>query len=98
MYDATPISYEDYSPDDKPLVALIKTKDLWGNTSAHTHTHTAYTQPLFQPLKWANPFSIYFQRIGLKNEKIIWNWYILPLQTMKLLINIRHKGCCTELV
>jgi len=28
MYDATPISYEDYSPDDKPLVALIKTKDL----------------------------------------------------------------------
>ncbi len=40
MYDATPISYEDYSPDDKPLVALIKTKDLWGNTSAYTHTHT----------------------------------------------------------
>uniref|UniRef100_A0A8C1MTT8 Delta/notch-like EGF repeat containing n=1 Tax=Cyprinus carpio TaxID=7962 RepID=A0A8C1MTT8_CYPCA len=28
MYDATPISYEDYSPDDKPLVTLIKTKDL----------------------------------------------------------------------
>lgn len=28
MYDATPIAYEDYSPDDKPLVALIKTKDL----------------------------------------------------------------------
>lgn len=28
MYDATPIAYEDYSPDDKPLVTLIKTKDL----------------------------------------------------------------------
>ncbi|CAL8351459.1 unnamed protein product [Lota lota] len=28
MYDATPITYEDYSPDDKPLVTLIKTKDL----------------------------------------------------------------------
>lgn len=28
MYDAAPISYEDYSPDDKPLVTLIKTKDL----------------------------------------------------------------------
>ncbi|KAE8604756.1 hypothetical protein XENTR_v10014818 [Xenopus tropicalis] len=28
MYDATPVSYEDYSPDDKPLVTLIKTKDL----------------------------------------------------------------------
>uniref|UniRef100_A0AAY4C9Q3 EGF-like domain-containing protein n=1 Tax=Denticeps clupeoides TaxID=299321 RepID=A0AAY4C9Q3_9TELE len=28
MYDATPINYEDYSPDDKPLVTLIKTKDL----------------------------------------------------------------------
>ncbi|XP_074220543.1 delta and Notch-like epidermal growth factor-related receptor isoform X1 [Camelus bactrianus] len=28
MYDVTPIAYEDYSPDDKPLVTLIKTKDL----------------------------------------------------------------------
>uniref|UniRef100_A0A8C5HVQ8 EGF-like domain-containing protein n=1 Tax=Gouania willdenowi TaxID=441366 RepID=A0A8C5HVQ8_GOUWI len=28
MYEATPIAYEDYSPDDKPLVTLIKTKDL----------------------------------------------------------------------
>ncbi|XP_075425526.1 delta and Notch-like epidermal growth factor-related receptor [Ascaphus truei] len=28
MYDATPVSFEDYSPDDKPLVTLIKTKDL----------------------------------------------------------------------
>ncbi|KAM3931733.1 LOW QUALITY PROTEIN: delta and Notch-like epidermal growth factor-related receptor [Leptodactylus fuscus] len=28
MYDATPVTYEDYSPDDKPLVTLIKTKDL----------------------------------------------------------------------
>ncbi|XP_067851165.1 delta and Notch-like epidermal growth factor-related receptor [Heptranchias perlo] len=28
MYDATPVAYEDYSPDDKPLVTLIKTKDL----------------------------------------------------------------------
>ncbi|XP_030072084.1 delta and Notch-like epidermal growth factor-related receptor [Microcaecilia unicolor] len=28
MFDATPIAYEDYSPDDKPLVTLIKTKDL----------------------------------------------------------------------
>lgn len=28
MYDTTPIAYEDYSPDDKPLVTLIKTKDL----------------------------------------------------------------------
>ncbi|XP_066137306.1 delta and Notch-like epidermal growth factor-related receptor [Saccopteryx bilineata] len=28
MYDVTPITYEDYSPDDKPLVTLIKTKDL----------------------------------------------------------------------
>uniref|UniRef100_A0A8C6U5U7 Delta/notch-like EGF repeat containing n=1 Tax=Neogobius melanostomus TaxID=47308 RepID=A0A8C6U5U7_9GOBI len=28
MYDATPIAYEDYSSDDKPLVTLIKTKDL----------------------------------------------------------------------
>ncbi|KAA8593946.1 hypothetical protein FQN60_004780, partial [Etheostoma spectabile] len=28
MYDATPIAYEDYSPDDKPLVTLIKTKDF----------------------------------------------------------------------
>lgn len=28
MYDAAPIAYEDYSPDDKPLVTLIKTKDL----------------------------------------------------------------------
>ncbi|KFO21894.1 Delta and Notch-like epidermal growth factor-related receptor [Fukomys damarensis] len=28
MYDATPIAYEGYSPDDKPLVTLIKTKDL----------------------------------------------------------------------
>ncbi|KAK7883326.1 hypothetical protein WMY93_029500 [Mugilogobius chulae] len=28
MYDATPIAYEDYSPEDKPLVTLIKTKDL----------------------------------------------------------------------
>ncbi|KAG7333115.1 hypothetical protein KOW79_003250 [Hemibagrus wyckioides] len=28
MYDATPINYEDFSPDDKPLVTLIKTKDL----------------------------------------------------------------------
>jgi hypothetical protein len=28
MYDAAPITYEDYSPDDKPLVTLIKTKDL----------------------------------------------------------------------
>ncbi|KAM4693497.1 delta and Notch-like epidermal growth factor-related receptor [Discoglossus pictus] len=28
MYDANPVSYEDYSPDDKPLVTLIKTKDL----------------------------------------------------------------------
>ncbi|XP_066540529.1 delta and Notch-like epidermal growth factor-related receptor isoform X2 [Hoplias malabaricus] len=28
MYDAAPISYEDYSADDKPLVTLIKTKDL----------------------------------------------------------------------
>uniref|UniRef100_U3C4U5 Delta and Notch-like epidermal growth factor-related receptor n=1 Tax=Callithrix jacchus TaxID=9483 RepID=U3C4U5_CALJA len=28
MYDVSPIAYEDYSPDDKPLVTLIKTKDL----------------------------------------------------------------------
>ncbi|XP_072110608.1 delta and Notch-like epidermal growth factor-related receptor [Mobula birostris] len=28
MYDATTVAYEDYSPDDKPLVTLIKTKDL----------------------------------------------------------------------
>ncbi|XP_053565811.1 delta and Notch-like epidermal growth factor-related receptor [Bombina bombina] len=28
MYDASPVSFEDYSPDDKPLVTLIKTKDL----------------------------------------------------------------------
>ncbi|XP_068136601.1 delta and Notch-like epidermal growth factor-related receptor [Hyperolius riggenbachi] len=28
MYEATPVTYEDYSPDDKPLVTLIKTKDL----------------------------------------------------------------------
>ncbi|KAL0624780.1 Delta and Notch-like epidermal growth factor-related receptor [Plecturocebus cupreus] len=28
MYDVSPITYEDYSPDDKPLVTLIKTKDL----------------------------------------------------------------------
>ncbi|XP_039768595.1 delta and Notch-like epidermal growth factor-related receptor isoform X2 [Ornithorhynchus anatinus] len=28
MYDATPVAYEDFSPDDKPLVTLIKTKDL----------------------------------------------------------------------
>lgn len=80
MYDATPISYEDYSPDDKPLVALIKTKDLWGNTSAHTHI----TYTLFHPLKWANPCSIYFQRTYLKTnnqtlQKHFWNVYILSL-------------------
>ncbi|XP_053453798.1 delta and Notch-like epidermal growth factor-related receptor isoform X2 [Nycticebus coucang] len=28
MYDVSPIAYEDYSPDNKPLVTLIKTKDL----------------------------------------------------------------------
>lgn len=27
MYDATFIAYEDDSPDDKPLITLIKTKD-----------------------------------------------------------------------
>lgn len=79
MYDATPISYEDYSPDDKPLVALIKTKDLWSNTSAHTHTpciHTV-TVPAF---KMSQSDQYLFPENRFKQwKKHFWNLYILPL-------------------